>query len=322
MWMHEPIWLLLLLFCFVASDSNINRGQREREHMEEGCIIAHYKHKSEEEMAARQKSYQAGAFMRDKLNASSEIKRSRDANTIVNKDMLRFVAPVRQSMKTPLKKQIHAPGYFALVCIFDAGIEATYMEEWLYFYLLQGVDQFYLYANEAATTSEYAFLNHFLDSGVVTLIPWPNSKLLAVPPAERSERWAGPGVGAKNSIQTLALQDYIHQYKNRTTWVLSCDVDEYARPRHGKSLREMLKLIESRPNGRPQIRCPRIEYGSSGYKTRPLGLIIESYTKCADKPREGFDFKSITRAARIAPNDKVGAHLFALLPENHQRRPR
>ena len=40
--------------------------------MEEGCIIAHYKHKSEEEMTARQKSYQAGAFMRDKLNASSD----------------------------------------------------------------------------------------------------------------------------------------------------------------------------------------------------------------------------------------------------------
>lgn len=110
MWMHESIWVLLLLVCFVASNSDIvNRGQREREHMEEGCIIAHYKHKSEEEMTARQKSYQAGAFMRDKLNASSEIERSRHANNVNNKDMLRFVAPVRQSMKTPLKQQIHPP---------------------------------------------------------------------------------------------------------------------------------------------------------------------------------------------------------------------
>jgi hypothetical protein len=320
MWTHELIWLLLLLSYFVISNSDVSKGQREQ-HTEEGCTIAHYKQKSDEEMAARQKSYQAGAFMRDKLNATSEIERSRDANAIVNIDMLRFVDPVRQSMKTPLKQQIHPPGFFALVCIFDARIEASYMEEWLYFYLLQGVDQFYLYANGATTTSEYAFLNPFLDSGVVTLIPWPNSKLLAVPPAMRSERFVGPGVPTNISIQNLALQDYRRQYSNRTIWVLSCDIDEYARPHHGKSLREMLKLIGSRPRGRPQIQCPRIEFGSSGHKTRPSGLIMESYTKCADKPRYGADYKSITRAARIAPNDRGGAHSFSLLPENHHQKP-
>merc|ERR1712071_738705 len=74
---------------------------------------------------------------------------------------------------------IEKEGFFALVCIFEGTIEAPYMEEWLHWYLLQGVDHFYLYANENANGHEYSFLQPFLDHDLITLIPWSNDELLS-----------------------------------------------------------------------------------------------------------------------------------------------
>merc|ERR1712071_738241 len=111
---------------------------------------------------------------------------------------------------------IEKEGFFALVCIFEGTIEAPYMEEWLHWYLLQGVDHFYLYANENVDEHEYSFLQPFLDHEIVTLIPWSNDELRRIPPRRRMTRHNDGKFHETVSLQNLAMMDFNRHYRSKT----------------------------------------------------------------------------------------------------------
>ncbi len=269
----------------------------------EKCLTAHYKHKSDEETIQRSEAYQQG-WLKDKMTQKSEIKRRDSANVIFNDDMLQYVDDLKRQMSMPLRLT-HTKGAVALVAIFKSNIEVTYLEEWLHWYLLQGVDSIFLYAN-GPLSGDYHYLKQFEDKGILTIIPWDDSEINSVPPAKRRERYGGIVGWNTISLQELAMQHWNTHYKHLTNWVIKCDIDEYMyTPTHG-SLREMLESEAS-----DIIHCPRIEYGSSNHKTRPSGLIIESYTH--SHPRNKFsNFKSIARASKISTSDIGNAHDFQI----------
>ena len=279
---------------------------------ESGCLVAHYKHKSDAENDARAKAYHTGMFMSGKLETESEISRRNKCNKLQNLDMLKYASEVRRSMQTPLNVSTtnhYEKGFFALVTMFQPIIEASYMEEWLHWYILQGVDHFYLYANEDSPGSDYVFLRPFLDIGIVTLIPWPNDKILVIEPEDRIDRhrlkhenWNGV------SLQHLAMVHFLKHFKSETIWIIKVDVDEYTRSLvKDHTLRDHLI---ANPQG-VQFLCPVIEYGSSYHEFRPEGLLLESYLRTSKRILYNIG-KVIAKTEFISEYDTGKAHFFKM----------
>ena len=250
--------------------------------------------------------------MSGKLETESEISRRNKCNKLQNLDMLKYASEVRRSMQTPLNVSTtnhYEEGFFALVTMFQPIIEASYMEEWLHWYILQGVDHFYLYANENSPGSGYVFLRPFLDIGIVTLIPWPNDKILVIEPEDRIDRyrlkhenWNGV------SLQHLAMVHFLKHFKSETIWIIKVDVDEYTRSLvKDHTLRDHLI---ANPQG-VQFLCPVIEYGSSYHEFRPEGLLLESYLRTSKRILYNIG-NVIAKTEFISEYDTGKAHFFKM----------
>ena len=130
--------------------------------------------------------------------------------------------------------------------------EAMYLKEWLEFYLLQGVDHFYIYDNESSDNIKEV-LQPYIEKGLVTYDLF---------------------VGRSNNIQSQVYNEAIEKYKNETKWFAPLDTDEFAYAPNYKSLAEYLKDNEKYN----QIVMKWWIYGNSGHETKPEGLVIENFT--------------------------------------------
>jgi len=144
--------------------------------------------------------------------------------------------------------------YLCAVAIFKD--EAPYLDEWLAFCLLQGVEHFLLYDN-SSTDDPRGVLQPWIDGGIVEVIDWP--------------------VPFKNGAQSMAALDALRRLRGRSTWVTFLDIDEYLFSPTGKNLPEVLRRYEGHAGVVVNWQC----YGSSGHKSRPPGLTIENYTRRA-----------------------------------------
>jgi hypothetical protein len=130
--------------------------------------------------------------------------------------------------------------------------EAPYLDEWLAFCVLQGVERILLYDN-SSTDNPREVLEPWIAAGIVELIDWPL-------------HW-------KSGAQTKAFLDALNRLRGRARWTAFIDIDEFLFSPTGRPVAEVLKQYEEHAGVIVNWQC----YGSSRHKVRPNGLTIENY---------------------------------------------
>lgn len=148
--------------------------------------------------------------------------------------------------------------------------EASYLEEWISYHRLIGVEHFFLFDN-GSTDNTAAILEKYINNGLVTYLYWP----------------LFPG-------QIDAYAYAIRVFGLTTEWMALIDVDEFISLKGSKNV---LEVLDSFPKI-DQLLVFWKMFGHSGYQDRPLGLVIENYDKCE---RELFNVcKCIVRPESVA----------------------
>lgn len=175
--------------------------------------------------------------------------------------------------------------YLSVAAIFKN--EAPYLDEWLAFCLLEGVEHVILY-NHCSTDNWRDVLEPWIASGFVEAIDWP------VP-------W-------KEDAQEKAFVDALRRFRGRSRWLAFIDIDEFLFSPTGMKLSQVLKRYEAHAGVVVNWQC----YGTSGHKQRPQGLTIESYTRRA---RTGWarNCRVKTIVDPLLATEPYGVHLFKVL---------
>lgn len=134
--------------------------------------------------------------------------------------------------------------------------EGPYLEEWLAFCMLEGVEHVLLYDNGSSDNPRHV-LEPWIEIGFVELFDWPL-------------HW-------KSGAQIQAFQDALTKLRGRSRWTAFIDIDEYLFSPTGSTVAEVLRQYEDHAGVIVNWQC----YGTSGHKHRPNGLTIESYTRRA-----------------------------------------
>jgi hypothetical protein len=175
---------------------------------------------------------------------------------------------------------LSAPG-FGLGVVVIVRDEAPYLTEWLAYHHALGVQHFFVYDN-GSTDQLHEVVEPWLNHGLVTLLHWPlpGGQIDAY---AHALRFFGPSVD----------------------WLAYFDVDEFVVPLVDDDIPSLL----ARWPDAADLRVPRVDFGFSGHRTPPDGLVIEAYTAVADvfgrDPTKPPRVKSIVQPRSISA---VGIH--------------
>ena len=153
--------------------------------------------------------------------------------------------------------------------------EAPYLREWIEFHRAVGAERFFLY-NHASTDDHREALAPYVEDGIVVLEDWPD-----VP-----------------AVQTDMYNRCLEQHRDKARWIAFIDMDEFLFSPTGRPLPEVLAEYEEWPG----VVANWALYGSSGHRTRPPGLVIESYlwrNDDPDQPRNRL-YKCIVDPGRVS----------------------
>lgn len=132
-------------------------------------ICHHYKFKSDAEFRKRTVLYDQNGYMKGKLSArelNNEWKTK--ANVVTNTDIVHLIDPIKLLIGRPVgysnKLQDCGQDKFLSVVAMIRG-EDDYLDEWLAFYVYQGVDHFYLYINDDTCSSTFDKLQEYVEKG-------------------------------------------------------------------------------------------------------------------------------------------------------------
>lgn len=169
--------------------------------------------------------------------------------------------------------------FFLTICAIVKD-EALYLQEWLEFHLIQGVEHFFIYDN-GSTDETHQILEHYAKRGVVT---WT---VLNITP-----------------VQLEAYARGLKQYGERTEWMAFIDADEFLYTPKG-SIQDFLTYFTS--EGIAGVAVRWYLYGSSGRIHREPFLVTERFLRREPTPNKHC--KSIVRPEFI---ESVGrnAHVF------------
>ncbi len=153
--------------------------------------------------------------------------------------------------------------------------EAPYLQEWIAFHHLAGVDHFHLYQNRSDDDYQ-SVLRPFIEQGLVRIIDWPTR-----PPS-----------------QLEAYQHFINEHAGMPWWVAFLDCDEFLfSPSHQK-IGEAIEAIAGPEWG--AIGVNWMCFGSSGQDAPTAGLVTERFTS---RPTDSFPpnrhIKSIVRMDKV-----------------------
>jgi hypothetical protein len=166
---------------------------------------------------------------------------------------------------------------------------AEYLREWIEFHRLVGVERFFLYDNES-TDNHREVLAPYVDGGNVVVHEWPTPASV-----ERGVPWGLIG----------AFDDCLDKHRDESRWIAFMDIDEFLFAPDGADVPEVLRHYEQYPG----VYVTRLDFGSSGHRKKPPGLVIENYLHrrhYADGELEWT--KSIVNPVRAV--NCVNAHLF------------
>lgn len=114
--------------------------------------------------------------------------------------------------------------------------ESDYMEEWIEYHKMVGVEHFFLYNNNS--TDDYlSVLNPYIEEGIVELIQWPS--------VQQENDWSNFSF----TTQTNAYNDAINRSKNVSKWLALIDLDEFIIPVQDSTLVECLEKNYSQVSG-------------------------------------------------------------------------
>ncbi|CAE7289162.1 unnamed protein product [Symbiodinium microadriaticum] len=170
--------------------------------------------------------------------------------------------------------------------------EDDYLLEWIDFHLLVGFDHFVIYDAKNLTSTRHA-LETYISEGYVELVPCrvdPTGNCLLVEQLSRSGNqefdWR------RYAVLKIAKERSTH-------WIALMDIDEFFFPRRLASLRDIL-VPESHPAGISGFFIWQLNFGSSGWQTRPAQLQIEAYSRSASQ--RDWNGKSIAQADALVLN--------------------
>lgn len=179
-------------------------------------------------------------------------------------------------------KKINHKYYLSAVTIFRD--EAGYLDEWIHYHEMLGVEHFYLY-NNLSSDDYMKVLTPHIERGLVELIEWPHEH-------STLKKWY--------SIQMACYRDVIDKGKNDTTWLAILDSDEFIVPNKSATLTEMLREQEKYDSKKSvaAYQIGWVVFGTSNVKNIPEGsLLIELLTKHEAKPHPFF--KSIVKPSLV-----------------------
>lgn len=165
--------------------------------------------------------------------------------------------------------------------------EAQFVEEWIAYHRLIGVDQFFLYDDDPMRPLENLLQRH---RAYVSVIPW----------------WGqSEGLPGRNR-QTKAYTHFHETYASRFAWVTFIDIDEFITLREAPSLHDFLRQFSKAS----AVSLHWHVFGHSGLYDDPVGLVTETLTRRMRLPSR--QHKSLTRPEAIA---RIGsAHACVLKP--------
>jgi hypothetical protein len=160
---------------------------------------------------------------------------------------------------------------------------ASYLEEWLRFHLLVGIEHFYLYDNDSRDDFQ-SVIRPLLAKGRITLHRWP-------------------GAGQQSNV----YQHCLDQHRDEARWIAYIDDDEFLFPASCGSLIEALSAYESYAG----VAACWLLFGSNGHRTRPPGVVTHNYRRRGNWVDKHV--KCVVNPAKVtAP--AVGGHSFRCLP--------
>jgi hypothetical protein len=168
--------------------------------------------------------------------------------------------------------------YLSICAIYQD--EAPYLREWIEFHRLVGVERFFLYDHNS-TDDRGEVLAPYIADGTVVNYDWP----------------VDPG-------QKEAYDHCLAEHGEDSRWIAFIDIDEFLFSPTGVAVPEILRRFEHLPG----VGVPWGVFGTSGHKTRPSGLVIESYTSRTASPRRQGWFKSVIDPSRTFR--AFGPHAF------------
>lgn len=131
--------------------------------------------------------------------------------------------------------------------------EGKYLQEWIEYHRLIGIDHIFLYNNNSSDCFDEV-LQKYIEEGFVTLTDWP---------CEYG--------------QMSAYKDCYVKFKNSTRWIGYIDIDEFVNLQKYDNIKDMLKHYRFFPT---LYLCWRM-FGTSGYVNEPDSYsVIERYTSC------------------------------------------
>lgn len=163
--------------------------------------------------------------------------------------------------------------------------ELRFIDEWLIYHRLIGIDHFYLYDDDPSQP----LLDHLKEyNSFVTVIPWYSNQLR---------------IGGRNR----QIQAYLHAVKEFSSaydWITFIDGDEFIALKKHSDIKTFLNSFK---------KCSAIclqwhVFGHNGFYDDPTGLITECLTRRNKEPRTMI--KSITRCSDIV--DILSVHSCVL----------
>ena len=152
--------------------------------------------------------------MKCKLNDKINIKWKTKRNLIKNTKITKYVNELEKHILKPLKK-INKDYYFISVVVMFK-YEDDYIEEWIHYYILHGVEHYFMYSNNNTIKTKH-ILQPVINKGYVTLIEWNNNKINMIKKKDRRKFWNNY---SKISIQNIAFMDFVKNYKQKTKWII------------------------------------------------------------------------------------------------------
>lgn len=198
------------------------------------------------------------------VNARTYYQNILNKNRFQFKNFLKFVASKLNIFG------VEKPDYLSLVVIIKN--EAPYIREWVSYYILNGVDRFYIYDNES-TDNPAEVLKDYIESGKVVLINCPGK-----------------------AKQMPVYNDALSRYRYKTRWLMIVDADEFFVTQDGSKISDFLKDYENYA----ALAVNWVMYDSNGHVKRPEGLVIENYKTVHGLPNpKNLHVKSIVNPRKV-----------------------
>ena len=177
---------------------------------------------------------------------------------------------------------------FNLVFASNFKQENSYLQEWIEYHLIVGVDHFYLYDQDGSEEAR-ELLAPYEKEQLVTRHQWTHLD---------GSRFDGPTRFYQVNKNHLAFTHCARTYREYAQWMMKIDIDEFLYPPAGED--HLSTYLDTVDDGRVKgIHIPRFNYGYNNHETQPSGLVIESYTK---REPDASDHKDMANCGFLSNN--------------------